>query len=161
MQESVFKCVDHNGFTYVITPSPNSSNISNYKNFLKKHGVKTVVRLCGITYDKSYLNEDGIDLIDIDMVDGHAPTSFAEDAWMFAVKNAKKNGHVAIAVHCISGIGRAPTLVCCALINDGYEPYDAIQHVRHHVKNAMNMKQVEYILTLNDKHNKKLGCVIC
>ena len=57
-----------------------------------------------------------------------------------------------VAVHCVAGLGRAPLLVCLALIEYGMEPLDAVELVRKHRRGALNSRQVAWVAQY-----KKLG----
>jgi protein tyrosine phosphatase type 4A len=57
------------------------------------------------------------------------------DKWLGLVEaefpgKSKDTSKKAIAVHCVAGLGRAPVLVCIALVEAGMDPYDAIAHIR-------------------------------
>jgi hypothetical protein len=68
-----------------------------------------------------------------------------------------------VAVHCVAGLGRAPVLVAVALIELGLHPFEAIQRIRSKRRGAMNVRQIEYLLSYKPKKDLKgkTGCVIC
>jgi protein tyrosine phosphatase type 4A len=51
-----------------------------------------------------------------------------------------------IAVHCVAGLGRAPTLVALAMINNGCDKNNAIELIRKERIGAINMTQSNFIL---------------
>ncbi|KAI9349454.1 protein-tyrosine phosphatase-like protein [Zopfochytrium polystomum] len=51
----------------------------------------------------------------------------------------------AVAVHCVSGIGRAPVLVAAALVDAGVDPLEAVERVRKARRGALNKKQLEWV----------------
>jgi protein tyrosine phosphatase type 4A len=72
-----------------------------------------------------------------------------------------------IAVHCIAGLGRyipfyirAPVLVAIALIEIGMDKHAAIQLIRHKRKGALNMKQMENLLSYRTLSSNGDNCCI-
>ena len=58
------------------------------------------------------------------------------------------HGHVhgpSIGVHCVAGLGRAPVLVCIALMHSGMSAHDAVHLVRKKRRGAINAKQLEFL----------------
>lgn len=50
-----------------------------------------------------------------------------------------------IAVHCVAGLGRAPVLVAAALVEQGLDPFDAVELIRSQRKGALNGKQIAFL----------------
>ena len=65
----------------------------------------------------------------------------------------------AIAIHCVAGLGRAPVLVCIALIESGMGWMEAVELVRKKRRGALNMTQLRYLETYKPR-GKKDGCAI-
>lgn len=67
-----------------------------------------------------------------------------------------------IAVHCVAGLGRAPVLVCIALIEFcGFSPLDAVDYVRKRRRGAINARQLKFIEAYKPRKNKnKDKCII-
>ena len=66
----------------------------------------------------------------------------------------------AIGVHCVAGLGRAPVLVCIALMHAGLSAHDAVQLVRKKRRGAINTVQLEFL----EKYRPTAPaacCVIC
>ncbi|KAI9215799.1 protein-tyrosine phosphatase-like protein [Blastocladiella britannica] len=59
---------------------------------------------------------------------------------------------ITIAVHCVAGLGRAPVLIACALIEAGMSPLDAIDYVRARRRGAFNTQQVKYLDSYKPQH---------
>lgn len=139
--------ISHDNFKYIITSSPNPNNISGYKDLLLFHGVKTVVKLCEEKeYNFEELEKHNIRVLDIPIQDGSTPDKIIMNKWIDIIKNEKD----VIAVHCFSGLGRAPLFVCIGLIKiNKFEPLDAVEFIRKHITAALNVKQVQYLNDIN------------
>jgi len=66
-----------------------------------------------------------------------------------------------IAVHCVAGLGRAPVLVCIALIEGGMSSYDAVQFVRKKRRGAINSKQLEFLERYTPRGNRRSTTDMC
>ena len=64
-----------------------------------------------------------------------------------------------IAVHCVAGLGRAPVLVCIALIESGMNWMAAVELVRKKRRGALNITQLQYLETYKPR-GKKDSCNI-
>jgi protein tyrosine phosphatase type 4A len=149
-------------FTYIITPSPNPNNISYYKDLFSKQGVTTIVRLCEKIYDANEFAKIDINVIDIPLQDGQVPDDEMIKKWINIIKNEIKNKKNIIAVHCMSGLGRAPLFVgICMIVLNKVENMDAIAHLRKYIPYALNTKQLIFLCKFhtNDYYNK--FCLIC
>lgn len=148
------------GFRYYVTQSPDPNNLHNYKDLLVSNDVKTLVKLCDDTiYDTEYLIHNGIKVINIPLQDGTTPSKDVIKNWTNIIKKEMKVKNGSIAVHCVSGLGRAPLFVCVGLILvDKLDPIDAITMVRKTIRSALNTNQINFLETLNHSNG---GCVIC
>ena len=160
----VYFIITKSGFKYCVTQSPNSNNIENYKNFLLKNEIKTLVKLCDETiYDVDYLISHGIDVINIPLEDGKTPSKEQIKKWIKILKNQSQSK--SIAVHCMSGLGRAPLFVGIGLIIIEKMHYiDAILKIRNVIKFALNNHQIKFlenlnVLTVDDDTTKY--CFLC
>jgi protein tyrosine phosphatase type 4A len=152
--------ISSESFKYVVTPSPNPNSVEYYKDLFSTNGVTTVVRLCEEKkYDDSILKEHGISVIDVPIPDGSVPNDEAIKNWKNIIMAEMKKNNNAIAVHCMSGLGRAPLFVCVGLITlDNIEPLDAITKVRKEIPGALNSRQLDYVSTI--KITKRRRCCI-
>ena len=85
--------------------------------------------------------------------DGSAPPSEILNDWLDLVNlhffdkgKIKKDMNEPIAVHCLSGLGRAPVLVAIALIEAGLDPSHAIDLIRRNRQGALNQKQINFLM---------------
>ena len=88
---------------------------------------------------------------DAQFEDGKAPPTSVAQKWLtivdqtFNAQNQVEN--VCIAVHCISGLGRAPLLVALALTKRAkLKPVEAVRLVREVRKQALNQVQINYLM---------------
>ena len=143
---------------YILSSTPNNSNIEEYSTFLQSNNVKYLVNVGGSEYNTHNLEGKDIIYRQIDYKDGGIPDVKIIDQWEDICKDSiseSKN----IAIHCISGMGRAPTLICFSLIcYEKYSPVESVEYVREKRKNSLNSIQLKYILNLKDKHK---NCIIC
>ena len=80
-----------------------------------------------------------------------------------------KDDIIKIMIHCIAALGRAPMMVCIALIVcENMDPYDAVEYMRHKIHRCLNQKQVKFLLETNwnkyknyfKKYVKHDSCII-
>lgn len=98
---------------------------------LKKHGVTAVVRVCDPSYKVDELKNEGIDVFDLPYNDGAPPPNEIVDEWFKILKRQfHENPDACVAVHCIAGLGRAPSLVALALVELGLKYEEAVELIR-------------------------------
>lgn len=90
--------------------------------------------------------------------DGSAPPEDILDEWLELVNShffeggkIKKDLMEPIAVHCLSGLGRAPVLIAIALIEAGLDPSHAIDLIRRNRQGALNQKQINFLMRYKRK----------
>jgi protein tyrosine phosphatase type 4A len=138
--------------SFLITDCP--ANIPEYIQLLKQHNVLCVIRLSKPTYDPAPFTDCGIEFHELFFNDGSVPPANLLDTYRSLISQLK--GTV-VAIHCVSGIGRAPLLVCVALIDEGNSPTDAIELVRSKRRGAVNSAQVKWLLSLKRKRSSIFG----
>ena len=111
---------------------------------LKEYQIKHVFRLCNQdAYSIEPYSLNGIQIHDeIKFQDGGIPNKTQVQQWFDLVD--KYNNEV-IAVHCVSGIGRAPVLVALAFIHKGMDPLETIEYVRKFRRRALNNVQINFL----------------
>ncbi|XP_038664688.1 protein tyrosine phosphatase type IVA 3-like isoform X1 [Scyliorhinus canicula] len=161
--------VSYKHMRFLITHNPTNATLSAFIEELQKYGVTTVVRVCDATYDKSPVENDGIEVIDWPFDDGDPPPSKIVDDWLNLLKTKfTEQPGCCVAVHCVAGLGRAPVLVAVALIESGMKYEDAIQFIRQKRRGAINSKQLLYLekyrpkmrLRIKAHNNHKNSCAI-
>ncbi|KAJ3033920.1 Protein tyrosine phosphatase type IVA 3 [Rhizophlyctis rosea] len=126
-------------------PRPDGSIPTSYAPILKEHNITYVLRLCDASqYDSQELASEGIEVIDWPFEDGSAPP----DTIILSFRSflASLPPSSTIAIHCVSGIGRAPVLATVGLIDSGIDPMEAVEIVRKHRRGALNKKQLAWLL---------------
>ena len=143
---------------YILSSCPSKSNIEQYSTFLKNNNVKYLVNLCDSHYPIDHL-DNSINYVNIPIDDGKNPEENQLEEWKRLCQNCI-NENKNIALHCLSGMGRAPTMLCISLIEyENYLPCDAIELLREKRKNCINTLQLRYII--NYKADKKnINCSI-
>ncbi|KAI8927358.1 protein-tyrosine phosphatase-like protein, partial [Entophlyctis helioformis] len=140
----------------LITDCPDPASLAAFADLLVSHGVSHLVRICSPTaYDAAVLASAGIAVHDMYFDDGEpyfrslvqqlTASTAAAAAPSAAAAAAAGTGKPSLAIHCVSGIGRAPVLVCCALIDAGLDPTDAVEFVRSKRRGAVNRVQLSWL----------------
>ncbi|KAL2918627.1 Protein tyrosine phosphatase type IVA 2 [Polyrhizophydium stewartii] len=151
--------------TLLITDCPDARMLGEYAAMLRDHGVGAVLRICEPTaYDKTELEAAGVRVHELFFEDGTPPPPPVVSELRAVLSRelalqAGGGGRPAVAVHCVSGIGRAPVLVCCALIDCGLPPEDAVQLVRSKRRGAVNKAQLAWLLDDRKGFKRKHGAI--
>jgi protein tyrosine phosphatase type 4A len=134
---------------FLITNSPTNQTIQEYIKILLNNDINVVIRLCEKTYDEDYLKQNNVDFIDMFIEDGLYPND-TDITNFFNICSKYQN----IAIHCKSGLGRAPLLVAIhQIIIEKKSTIEIISFIRDKIKGAFNTKQLNFIN--NDIHKKK------
>ncbi|KAM5256998.1 protein tyrosine phosphatase type IVA 1 isoform 2-T2 [Ctenodactylus gundi] len=148
--------VTYKNMRFLITHNPTNATLNKFIEELKKYGVTTVVRVCEATYDTTLVDKEGIRVLIV-------------DDWLSLVKiKFREEPGCCIAVHCVSGLGRAPVLVALALIEGGMKYEDAVQFIRQKRRGAFNSKQLLYLekyrpkmrLRFKDSNGHRNNCCV-
>lgn len=140
---------------YILSSCP--TNIEQYSRILKNNNVKYLVNFSENKYDTSLIDKSII-YKEIFIEDGQVPNCDKLEEWRILCEECIKENKN-IALHCVSGMGRAPTMLCISLIdNENYSSVDAIQLIRDKRKGAINSLQLKYLLKY--KKNKEIYCNI-
>lgn len=145
-------------YNYLITSRPTTNSFDDYIKLLQKYNVSVVVRVCESYYDTTMLNDYDIKIYDINISDGCVPTFDNINMWI-SILNQLDIGST-IAIHCVAGLGRAPTMVVLSLIIiDKMNNMGAIELIRSQIKGSLNNKQLQFLYSYKVERLTKC-CVI-
>lgn len=138
-----------------ISEAPSKENLNNFIKQIKNNNIKHIVRLCDPTYDLNDLNDLNYDvkIYDWKFTDGDNPPSDIIDKW----KELLKLNVGPILIHCMAGLGRAPSIAAIGLIELKIKPFDAIKLIRDKRPGSINSKQLSFIM--NYKPTNKKSCI--
>ncbi|KAG0357998.1 Protein tyrosine phosphatase type IVA 1 [Podila minutissima] len=143
--------VQEGPLNFLILDCPSDQSLPYYIPVFKEHNVTDLVRICeGSPYKIQPLTDIGIKVHDdMKFEDGTAPTKEIVARWLelndevFFEHNPNQDR--CIAVHCVSGIGRAPVMVAVSLIEGGMDPLDSIAYIRKARRGALNRVQIAFL----------------
>eukprot|EP01135_Chromosphaera_perkinsii_P005767 Nk52_evm10s360 gene=Nk52_evmTU10s360 len=156
--------IEYKSMRFIIMDAPSNSNVKAYVTELLKNNVTDVVRVCDPTYNKTVMEQNGINVWDWPFEDGEAPPTTIIKDWLelveqrFYSKGASEK-KACIACHCVAGLGRAPVIVALALIEAGLSPEDTIEFIRQKRRGAINSKQIKFLQKYKPR-SKKQQCTI-
>lgn len=149
--------IDYKFLHFLITSKPTDRTIDTYIQDLKKQKAYTVVRVCEPTYKTEELNKEGIVVYDLPFDDGGVPPPDVIRQWFSILKGTfQENPDHKVAVHCVAGLGRAPVMVCIALIETGMKYEEAVEIVRSKRRGAINAKQLDFLQRYKPKSRIKI-----
>ena len=138
----------------IVTGTPKTDNINDFINVIRRHHITDIVRACNLCYDDTLI-KSLCSIHEYIFDDGQFPTDDIIWQWIkllfihFYEYKSIYAGYP-ILIHCHAGQGRAPLLVCIAIIVcENKDPLDAILIVRKFIKHALNNYQVD-MLTKTD-----------
>ncbi|KAG0312424.1 Protein tyrosine phosphatase type IVA 1 [Linnemannia gamsii] len=136
--------------SFLILDCPSDKSLPAYIPIFEEHNVTDLVRICeGSPYNTQPLTSIGIVVHDdMKFEDGTAPTKEIVARWLELndeVFYESPTPDRCIAVHCVSGIGRAPVLVAISLVEAGMDPLDAIAYIRKVRRGALNRVQIAFL----------------
>ncbi|XP_075855450.1 protein tyrosine phosphatase type IVA 1-like [Microcebus murinus] len=138
--------IAYRNMRFLMMHNPTKTSFNRFLQELKKNEVTTLVRVCEATYNATILEKEGIQVVDWPFDDGAAPSSQIVDNWLKLIeKKFREDPGCCIAVHCATGLGRAPVLVALALIEGGMKHEDAVQFIRQRRRGSFNSKQLLYL----------------
>eukprot|EP01086_Lenisia_limosa_P005807 TRINITY_DN2337_c0_g1_i1.p2 TRINITY_DN2337_c0_g1~~TRINITY_DN2337_c0_g1_i1.p2 ORF type:complete len:165 (-),score=25.75 TRINITY_DN2337_c0_g1_i1:177-671(-) len=155
--------VVHDSLRFLITDQPTNETLPLFIKNLKDNNVKLLVRVCEPGYSREEVLKNDIEVVDIPFADGEPPPADVITSWLENIGKVFADGNPdegAVAVHCVAGLGRAPVMVCIALVEHGLEALDAVEFVRKKRRGALNKRQLNYLEHYERRNKVKSGCCI-
>ncbi|KAG0055990.1 Protein tyrosine phosphatase type IVA 1 [Gryganskiella cystojenkinii] len=136
--------------SFLILDCPSDQTLPAYIPIFEEHNVTDLVRICeGSPYNIDPLQAIGIKVHDdMKFEDGTAPNKEIVARWLELndeVFFESPSPGRCIAIHCVSGIGRAPVMVAISLVEGGMDPLDAIAYIRKARRGALNRVQIAFL----------------
>jgi protein tyrosine phosphatase type 4A len=147
--------IEHKNLKFIVTGTPQINDLYEYVKIFETHNVKNIVRTCEEHYPAVYFKNLGFEVYELYYGDGLLPSKEILNKWTKIINECKDS---VICIHCIAGLGRAPTLVAISLIDAGMDNLRAIQYIRSKIPNAFNTLQLNFIA--NYKSVKCQKCII-
>uniref|UniRef100_UPI003AAD5B89 protein tyrosine phosphatase type IVA 2-like isoform X3 n=1 Tax=Centroberyx gerrardi TaxID=166262 RepID=UPI003AAD5B89 len=99
--------ISYDCLRFLITHNPTNVQLGRFIEDLKAYGVHTLVRVCAATYDKTPVEQEGIQVLDWPFDDGSAPPDQVVDDWLNLLQTKfREEPGCCVAVHCVAGLGR-------------------------------------------------------
>jgi atypical dual specificity phosphatase len=97
--------------------------------WLRQQGIQLLVSLTEDPPRHDWIEDAGLLLFHVPMVDMEAPTLEQLERSVSAVRRANE-GRMGVAVHCGAGLGRTGVVLACIFVEQGLSPSAAIARVR-------------------------------
>jgi len=137
--------INYGRLAFLITHAPTDATIGSYISELERYRAKILVRVSEPSYSPDPIKERGITVYDWEFEDGGWPPNEIIQKFLQLCLEVFTATDDCIAIHCIAGLGRAPMLVCIALIEAGLKCDDAVFLIRGQRRGALNDKQLEFL----------------
>lgn len=162
--------IKYGKLNFIIASYPN--NINDLISTIQRYKITDIVKACEKTYDTTEV-EKFCTLHELVFDDGRVPSHELILSWINILAKSfystdSENG---ILIHCVAGIGRAPSLAAIALIVcENVEPLDCIDLIRKRIRYAFNTVQLHFLTNTNWRiykkvFKKKIGstffCICC
>lgn len=124
--------------------------------WLRENGIDILVTLTEEPPARHYINQAGLLLVHIPIMDFTAPTQEDFQAAVEAIRKAKDSG-LGAAVHCAAGMGRTGTILAAWFVAEGMTSGEAIQHVRQLRPGSIETEEQEEAVHLFARELKRAG----
>jgi len=158
---SRFTLLEHGRLRLVVTHAPMERELQSYAEVMRRFGVKDVVRVCeenADAYDAAILKKMGFEHHQMSFADGTSPPEKIIQEWLLLVHKVFYGGQgtstrveqnevetPAVAIHCWSGLGRAPLMAALALVQHGMDAFEAVGYIRASRRGAINNYQFAFL----------------
>jgi atypical dual specificity phosphatase len=97
--------------------------------WLRAHGVEILLSLTEDPPYRAWVNEAGLMLVHVPVIDMEPPTQAQLDKCMAVLQRAHER-KMGVAVHCGAGLGRTGVIVACYYVTAGMNAKNAVARVR-------------------------------
>jgi atypical dual specificity phosphatase len=97
--------------------------------WLRGQGVEVLLSLTEDPPRRDWVNDAGLLLVHVPVVDMEAPTQEQLDLCVSTIQKAHERG-MGVAVHCGAGLGRTGVVLACYLVTKDFSAKNAIARVR-------------------------------
>lgn len=97
--------------------------------WLRQQGVQVLISLTEEPPDRRWVEDAGLLLFHVPVLDMNAPTQEQFDRCVKAIERANAN-HMGVVIHCGAGLGRTGAVLAAYLVSKGATPDEAISRIR-------------------------------
>ncbi len=97
--------------------------------WLRRQGIEVLLSLTEDPPRRDWVNEAGLLVFHVPMVDMEAPTAEQLERCVSAIRRANDQ-HMGVAVHCGAGLGRTGVVLACYYVTKGLTASNAVAKVR-------------------------------
>ena len=97
--------------------------------WLRRQGIELVISLTEDPLRRDWVNDAGLLVVHVPVVDMEAPSQEQLDRALSAIKRAHER-NMGVAVHCTAGLGRTGVILACYFVTKGMTAKNAIARVR-------------------------------
>jgi atypical dual specificity phosphatase len=97
--------------------------------WLRQEGIQLVLALTEERPRRDWINDAGLMVVHVPVVDMEAPTQEQLDQCVSAIRRANEK-QMGVAVHCTAGLGRTGVVLACYFVDKGMTAQNAIARVR-------------------------------
>jgi protein tyrosine phosphatase type 4A len=154
------KTPNNKKITVHITGSPESTSIEEFSRLMKDKAITDIFCFCEPKYNQELLKKQKINCHNLIFQDGQIPPAEILILFDKILNNLLRNNEIIINMHCVAGLGRAPTMLGYLMIRHcGLNELDTVKQIRQKIKGAINSKQLEWLQRENFNKNN-LTCNI-